>query len=344
MSAGNLIPFSLTGGAISLRHLALTMLVILLVAVWPATELHAEPPFDGVDVSAGWAWSYWFGWFVDYTSGQTGWVYHTKHGWLYVSPASGSGYVFYRDNINTFFWTNSRCYPWMYRYAADWQYFMNELWVYYMGDKDDAWFGVQWIGTDHGDLLIRCQQPSMSSLYNIYRHSKLSNSIAKGSCENDRDILFLERWGRYVSQYSPDCFCDILEDGYYYGASDGRIPYRAISFNARGSMDNSTFVDVYLLHIDRVEDTYYTTASGSVNFPGNILGIQLRESTLDGGDLDFKMSDVAYPNASQSTGRGAMDKFSFIYMSRNHFQYSVDLDPGDFCQMRIFVETGIPLD
>lgn len=74
-----------------------------------------------VDVGGGWNWVPWFGYMSTTT---TPWVFHEQHGWLYPFGSSSTDLTFWDVKMNSFWWTTSTMYPYMYRFS-------DNTWLWY---------------------------------------------------------------------------------------------------------------------------------------------------------------------------------------------------------------------
>jgi len=71
-------------------------------------------------VQAGWRHSAWLG---NFFANNSSWIFHEILGWLYVSQDGSGGYWLWSPSRNTWLWTSSDAYPYMYRHEpASWLY------------------------------------------------------------------------------------------------------------------------------------------------------------------------------------------------------------------------------
>ena len=93
------------------------------------------------DLGSGWKWLDWFGYL---NTGNSPWIYHVTHGWLYPFGTSADSIWFWDPGMNTFWWTSQTVYPYVYR-ASD------NAWLFYEeGTSNPRWFynykTAQWEG------------------------------------------------------------------------------------------------------------------------------------------------------------------------------------------------------
>lgn len=76
---------------------------------------------EAIALESTWRLSDWFGLFFE-TDGS--WIYHARHGWLYLGGLTEGFLYFYDPALQTWFWTNDAVYPYLYRYdQARWTFF-----------------------------------------------------------------------------------------------------------------------------------------------------------------------------------------------------------------------------
>lgn len=93
-------------------------------SIWSGAQQHGE----------GWLSLDWFGWFKEL---DPVWIYHTEHGYLYVSGEStASLYLCDLSLENTWFWTSQGSYPYLYRLGIKQGWY----WCYRGGVPGDRWF------------------------------------------------------------------------------------------------------------------------------------------------------------------------------------------------------------
>lgn len=99
-----------------------------------ATLLAGAAPLTG-----GWNLSPWFGYYNDE---PFPWLYHNDLGWIWIGVAEDvEDTALYLDSMESFVWTDSASYPWLYRYADD-------TWLYYFkGTNTPALFYNNSTGT-----------------------------------------------------------------------------------------------------------------------------------------------------------------------------------------------------
>lgn len=71
---------------------------------------------------AGWRY---FDWFKGFKPEGENWIYHGRHGWLFVLADDTSGMFLWDGALGRWMFTNEIAYPWMYAYGAD------EGWVFF---------------------------------------------------------------------------------------------------------------------------------------------------------------------------------------------------------------------
>lgn len=62
-------------------------------------------------------WRY-FSWFKGFKPEGPNWIYHGRHGWLYVIADNTSGMFLWDVALGRWMFTNATAYPWMYAYGA----------------------------------------------------------------------------------------------------------------------------------------------------------------------------------------------------------------------------------
>lgn len=70
----------------------------------------------------------WFDWFKAFKPTDSGWIYHARHGWLFVQ-AEDTGQMFFWDSaLGRWMFTNASIYPWMYAFgdAGGWLWFFED--------------------------------------------------------------------------------------------------------------------------------------------------------------------------------------------------------------------------
>lgn len=69
-------------------------------------------------------WHY-LAWFENFKPEGRNWIYHGRHGWLYVLAEDTSGMFLWDDALGRWLWTNRSIYPWLYAYGPDrgWVFF-----------------------------------------------------------------------------------------------------------------------------------------------------------------------------------------------------------------------------
>lgn len=81
--------------------------------------------YDGADVlNDGWRY---FDWFKGFRPGPDNWIFHGRHGWLFVQAESTEGMFLWDVETGRWLWSNETVYPWMYAYGPD------EGWVFFEG-------------------------------------------------------------------------------------------------------------------------------------------------------------------------------------------------------------------
>ena len=82
-----------------------------------AVEEGADPWFaDAGELDDGWRF---FEWFKGFKPAEGGWIYHGRHGWLFVNADSPAGLFLWDVALNRWLWTSDSVYPWMYAFGAD---------------------------------------------------------------------------------------------------------------------------------------------------------------------------------------------------------------------------------
>lgn len=66
-----------------------------------------------------------YDWFKGFKPGQNNWIYHARHGWLFVLGDNTEGMFLWDDVLGRWMFTSSSVYPWMYAYGP------NEGWVFF---------------------------------------------------------------------------------------------------------------------------------------------------------------------------------------------------------------------
>ena len=69
-------------------------------------------------------WRY-LNWFKGFKPTDRDWIFHGRHGWLYVVGNSPSGLFLWDTAMERWLWTNENVYPWLYAYGA------GEGWVFF---------------------------------------------------------------------------------------------------------------------------------------------------------------------------------------------------------------------
>ena len=92
----------------------------------------AEDPWpEALNSPEGWRQSEWFGAFF---ADPSGWVYHERLGWVFPGEGSEASLFLYDDRTTSWFWTNRRFFPYLYRYDR-------QAWVYFDRlNQDDRYF------------------------------------------------------------------------------------------------------------------------------------------------------------------------------------------------------------
>ena len=81
------------------------------------------PWYAGADeLSDGWRY---FDWFKGFKPEGENWIYHGRHGWLYVLADDTSGMFLWDTALGRWLWTSETVYPWMYAYGPE------EGWVFF---------------------------------------------------------------------------------------------------------------------------------------------------------------------------------------------------------------------
>ena len=81
------------------------------------------------------------GWFGDYAPmGSEGWIWHNKHGFLFVAPNAAPGDAWAYANDMGWLWTGNETYPFMYRSN-------DGAWLWYNGATNPRWFRNMTAGT-----------------------------------------------------------------------------------------------------------------------------------------------------------------------------------------------------
>ena len=76
---------------------------------------------DSIEVSGGWMQNSWFGLYQSY---QNGWVYHSIHGWLYLSADNQNG-IWAWSQFRGWVWSSAELYPFLYQSnIGNWIYFL----------------------------------------------------------------------------------------------------------------------------------------------------------------------------------------------------------------------------
>ena len=93
----------------------------------------------------GWFESGWFGFYAPI--GDSGWIFHADHGFVYYFPDNTSGNVFvYDDAMTTWWWTNADTYPYLYLFdppADNAGTDIDAQWVFYFdGTKSPRSFAI----------------------------------------------------------------------------------------------------------------------------------------------------------------------------------------------------------
>ena len=74
---------------------------------------------DAIEIAVGWLQNNWFGIFKDF---ENGWIYHTDHGWIYLTADSNKGLWAWLPNRG-WVWTKKNLYPFLYQtIIGDWLY------------------------------------------------------------------------------------------------------------------------------------------------------------------------------------------------------------------------------
>ena len=99
------------------------------------TVAHLTEPMswdDGSeDLGGGWRR---LGWFGDYAPmGNEGWIWHNKHGFLYMPPNGIQGDVWTYAEDMGWLWTGDATYPYLYRISP-------AGWLWYNGAANPRWF------------------------------------------------------------------------------------------------------------------------------------------------------------------------------------------------------------
>ncbi len=83
-----------------------------------------------VDIGGGWRRLAWFGDYVP--MGGDGWIWHSKHGFLFVLPSGTPQNVWMFSSDQGWLWTSSAQYPFLYRSAP-------AAWLWYNGSTNPRW-------------------------------------------------------------------------------------------------------------------------------------------------------------------------------------------------------------
>jgi len=96
----------------------------------------ADHPVDGL---ADWWASPWFGFF---NTTLAPWIFHDRHGFLYLSPGSDTGSMFFYDiEMQTWWYTNTVIYPYLYIFDPTADMSGDDLendWVFYFDEDGDT--------------------------------------------------------------------------------------------------------------------------------------------------------------------------------------------------------------
>ena len=98
-----------------------------------SVRLTTSPGWDAgyTDLGGGWRR---LGWFGDYVPmGGEGWIWHNKHGFLYVAANSTPSGVWFYCNDRGWLWTSATVYPYIYRSSP-------AAWLWYNGSSHPRWF------------------------------------------------------------------------------------------------------------------------------------------------------------------------------------------------------------
>ena len=88
-------------------------------------------------IGSGWRRLTWFG---DYVPMGGGWIWHSKHGFLYPTPSSTRSDIWFYTQDMGWLWTGNATYPYLYR-ASD------GAWLWYNGATNPRWFRNMTAGT-----------------------------------------------------------------------------------------------------------------------------------------------------------------------------------------------------
>lgn len=93
---------------------------------WLADDSNPSNPESWYAASSNLAdgWRY-FDWFKGFKPAGGQWIYHGRHGWLYVQAEDTSGIFLWDVALGRWMYTNATVYPWMYAYGSDggWVFF-----------------------------------------------------------------------------------------------------------------------------------------------------------------------------------------------------------------------------
>lgn len=97
---------------------------------------------DASSLGNGWLF---FDWFKSFSPVSGNWIYHSRHGWLFVS-ADDTGSMFFWDTaLGRWTFTNETVYPWMYAYGPEGGW----VWFFENGRPGARYFGR----ADNGEVV-----------------------------------------------------------------------------------------------------------------------------------------------------------------------------------------------
>ena len=102
-----------------------------------AFEFQAGWDVGYTDIGGGWRRLTWFG---DYTPMGDGWIWHSKHGFLFATATSTASDIWFYANDMGWLWTSSTTYPFLYRSSP-------AAWLWYNGATNPRWFRNMTTGT-----------------------------------------------------------------------------------------------------------------------------------------------------------------------------------------------------
>lgn len=87
-------------------------------------EVETTSWHDGASIIQPAGWQY-FDWFKGFKPAEgSDWIFHGRHGWLYVQAENTSRMFFWDGALGRWLFTNANTYPWMYAYGVGWVWFI----------------------------------------------------------------------------------------------------------------------------------------------------------------------------------------------------------------------------